>query len=49
MKRDLPYEEGSSVSPHWLPGHVVGKSPQIIDFAANYEHQKHLVNKTSLY
>ncbi len=43
-KRDIPDDiEGPSVSPHWLPGHVVGKSPQIIDFAVNYQQNRHQV------
>ena len=36
--------EALSVTPHWLPGHVVGRSPQIIDFAVNYEENRHQVN-----
>ena len=44
-KRDIPDDiEAPSVSPHWLPGHVVGKSPQIIDFAVNYQENRHQVN-----
>jgi len=43
-KRDVPEDlDMPSVSPHWLPGHVVGKSPQIIDFAVNYQQNRHQV------
>jgi hypothetical protein len=40
---DRNKRESISVSPHWLPGHVVGRSPQIIDFAVNYEQNRHMV------